>query len=81
VRRSGDCLIYIMSDEEFSYRSLSIMIFLVDDSRVLYTLIKKHSRLDAPSLFEIWLLHYDVRKLFRDAIRLRQQELSQAKND
>ncbi|WP_118951855.1 hypothetical protein [Taibaiella helva] len=26
VRRSGDCLIYIMSDEEFSYRSLSIMI-------------------------------------------------------
>ncbi|WP_118975195.1 hypothetical protein [Taibaiella koreensis] len=74
-RLSGDCLIYTTSEHNFSYNVSTIMVFLVEDGRILYSLFRKRPRLDIPSLFEIWLLRYDMRMLSREAMKANLQAL------
>lgn len=61
----GDCLVYAISGDQVNYRNATIMIFLVEDGHILYTLLQKRSRLDIPSLSGIWLLRGDLKKWFR----------------
>lgn len=63
---AGDCLIYMEQKGNSRYAAnMDIIVFMVEEHRVLYTLFKKRTRLNRPSLVEIWLLHYDLKKQFR----------------